>query len=177
VSRIDLKIDIPGVLPHQLHIDATDIRCSQINNGVTGLMESMHLGTRKSPLFINVYQKQDNSGKDMTRIECRMKRLSRNNPNVRPTLSNLHLLLQNPFQRLRIYKVPNTPQESELINLVLAATRSQGLKSALQMLDPKSRNKVRQVLADHKYPLFDAEKVWAGLPAALSALDQLQYID
>lgn len=174
VTRLDLTVDLPELSLDGLFLDVADLRCGQINTDSTGLITSQHLGSRRSPLFVNVYSKPaDQEGNPVrTRVECRMKRIA-DDDGQKATLSNLVNVLRNPFNRIVAYQLPDHDENAWLYKLVLAGARAQGLKSVLQLLPLNERRRVRTYLKQYRVELFDADSVWATLPDALAVLEQL----
>jgi hypothetical protein len=175
VTRLDLAIDLPGVLPHYLLVNAKDLRCGQINTNSEGLVESMHIGARRSPLFVNAYRKSPpGAARPLTRLECRLKRFQ-GTPEYPPTIGNLQAILHNPFERITMYRIPDDRTDRRLLNVVLAAARTQGLKPTLQLFPLRARRRAESALAEYRVNLFSAKTLWAQLPEALSVLSHLDY--
>jgi hypothetical protein len=134
------------------------------------------MGTNRSTTSAIVYNKELNKAKSAetesgTRIEIRLRRMNSNKQLTFETLAKR--LPANPFKRLDIYQVDETNEVSSQIQLVLAASRSIGLKGALQMLDQQEIRRVRTQLKHSKVQYFNPDSIWDEVPRLLKPLSIL----
>ena len=175
-TRLDIAVDITGITPDYLLTDLREARDSALHlKG--GRVSSMTMGTNRSTTSAIVYNKaltvvKGNNPEHGTRIEIRLRRMnSANKPVTFATLADC--LPANPFNRLDIYQVEETEEDSTIIKLVVAAARACGLKGVLQMLNDQERRKIRKQLTNSKVEYFDADQVWDEVLDLLEPLSVL----
>lgn len=174
ISMMDLTVDLTGCHVNDLLVHREKSKKSALFWGESGEVETIYIGTPKSPRQVKIYNKRaevlqktkEDIGVDTTRVECSLMPSKRSAQNL--------LTIENPFSDLYICSVDDSALEdsSDMTRLFLDSCRYRGWTAALARIkDHKRRTNLRERLsARYKANWWNADTVWAGFASAISKL-------
>lgn len=174
ISMMDVTVDLTGCHINDLLAHREKSKKSCLFWGDHGEVETIYIGTPKSPRQVKIYNKRAevlqkskvDIGVETTRVECSLMLGKRSAQNL--------LTLENPFSDLHICSVDDSVLDdcSDMTRLFLDSCRYRGWTAALaRVKDPKRRENLRNRLsARYKANWWNADTVWSGFASAISKL-------
>lgn len=188
VTRTDLTVDMYGLSLEHMFIHTkgfsntsthgfrddngeAHLGCYSASDTNYGIRSGLTFGSQGSDTRIKVYDKKverlqrrkykEVTGEHWVRFEICYRRTGL-------PISRLNEL-PNKFKKIEVYD-PAIKDEN-LNPLFFLACQNRNVSDALQCLDGNERRRHEAALMKHRVRWFDADKIWEGLPKALSIFD------
>lgn len=170
VSRLDVAVDLPGITPDDLIVEALRRRKRHIYIGPDGYIETLYLGSSRSNQ-VTVYDRAQQSKMQSiappdvptTRIEVRLKQ-----PGSFLKLPDI----PNPFEKVKVFGPFNIDFETApALHSVIESSRLRGLRHALRRVPPKLRKQYRSSIEATALSSWKPDEIWSRWPQVLNALE------
>ena len=176
VSRVDVAIDLKHVNINDVLITAPNFVRSGMWCAKGGRIETLYLGSDKSPSRLKLYDKRAELmkhghkaiGHELTRIEYTLRKTG---------LTPAGLLeMPNPFADVTLYSLSACIKLGELMGdaewwgLFFDSCAYRGLHAALLTMPPHKRNKIKEVLKVGKLKCWQPPETWKSWPDTISPL-------